>query len=168
MAKPGRRMKPTELKIITGNPGHRPLPPNEPRPAIDRILPAAPGHLNADAKREWRRIAKELHLLGLLTKVDRGPFAAYCQAYGIWCEAERALKKSASGKDAHAGGLILETTNGNRIQNPLVGIARRAKFDMVKYATEFGLTPSSRAQVAADAPEAVKRGAARFFDDGED
>jgi phage terminase small subunit len=109
----GRKPTPTNVKLITGNPGKRPLPVSEPRPTPRRIGP--PKHLNADAQVEWARICEELHALGLLTGLDRVALAAYCQAYGRWAQAERALGKITN----QADGLIIRTQSGNMIQNPL-------------------------------------------------
>ena len=53
-------------------------------------------------------------------------------------------------RDQLTGGLTIKTTNGNAIQNPLVGMANRAMADMVRYATEFGMTPSSRSRIAGN------------------
>ena len=39
------------------------------------------------------------------------------------------------------------TSNGNIIQNPLVGIANKSLELMHKYLTEFGMSPSSRTQM---------------------
>ena len=47
------------------------------------------------------------------------------------------------------GGLVLQTANGNLTQNPLVGIASRAMNDAIKFATDLGMTPSSRSRVQA-------------------
>ena len=44
--------------------------------------------------------------------------------------------------------VIVKTKSGNLIQNPLVGVANKAMADMVRYAAEFGLTPSARTRVA--------------------
>jgi phage terminase small subunit len=44
------------------------------------------------------------------------------------------------------------TTNGNAIQNPLIGTANKAASDMVRYAAEFGMTPSARARISAQPP----------------
>ena len=43
--------------------------------------------------------------------------------------------------------LLIKTKEGNIIQQPLVGIANKAKADMVRFAAEFGMTPSSRARI---------------------
>lgn len=51
-------------------------------------------------------------------------------------------------KDTVTDGLIIRTRSGNIIQNPLVGTANKAMADMVRYAAEFGLTPSARTRVA--------------------
>jgi P27 family predicted phage terminase small subunit len=101
-----------------------------------------------DAKAEWRRISTGLYHLGLLTMVDENPLAAYCQAYARWVNAEEAIARMAE-RDLLTGGLMIKTSNGNAIQNPLVGTANRASSDMVRYASEFGFTPAARARIAA-------------------
>jgi P27 family predicted phage terminase small subunit len=87
-------------------------------------------------------------MLGLLTRIDRAALATYCQAYGRWVTAELALAKMAS-RDLLSAGLMIKTTNGNLIQNPLVGTANRAMLDMLRIAAEFGMTPASRARIEA-------------------
>ena len=144
--KPGRRPKPTYLKLVTGNPGKRPLNKNEPQPR--RRLPLPPAELYEDAKIEWRRVAGELHRLGLLTMLDRGALAAYCQAWGRWITAERALAEMAE-RDMLTHGLLIKTTSGNAIQNPLVGTANKAMTAMMRCAFEFGMTPSSRSRISS-------------------
>ena len=158
--KPGTKPKPTQLKLIEGNRGKRPLNRKEARtiPA----LPAPPPHLTADALEEWHRVAHWLHQIGLLSEVDRAALAAYAQSYGRWVQAERAIAKMAE-KDQLTGGLMIKTTNGNAIQNPLVGTANKAAADMMRYAAEFGMTPSARTRIAAEAPEDSEDPAERFF-----
>lgn len=138
----GPKPSPTNVKMVMGNPGKRPLPQNEPRPKSGK--PCAPAHLNEDAKLEWVRVERELESLGILSGLDRAAFAAYCQAYGRWVQAERTLSKM----NNQAEGLVIKTSNGNMIQNPLVGIANKAMADMVRYAAEFGMTPSARSRVS--------------------
>jgi P27 family predicted phage terminase small subunit len=144
----GRKPKPTYLKVVSGNPGKRPL--NEREPVPIRKIPNPPAELSDDAKVEWGRVSEELYRMGLLTGVDRAALAAYCQAYGRWMQAECAIGEMAK-KDALTGGLLIRTTNGNAIQNPLVGTANKAMADMVRYAAEFGMTPSARSRIQAEA-----------------
>lgn len=89
----------------------------------------------------------------MLTRVDRAALAAYCQAYGRWVEAEQALARMAE-RDPLTHGLMIKTSNGNAIQNPLVGTANRAMLDMMRCAVEFGMTPSSRTRIEADPNDA--------------
>jgi P27 family predicted phage terminase small subunit len=87
----GRKPKPTHLKLLEGNPGRRSLNRNEPRPQVK--VPTCPQHLCPSAKAEWKRLAPQLFVLGVLTALDRTTLAAYCQAYGRWVEAEQKLKR---------------------------------------------------------------------------
>jgi len=138
---------PTQLKILRGNPGKQVLNRAEPQPRVPPEVPDAPPFLNAYARAEWDRVAGELWRLGLLTIVDLQPLAAYCQAYGRWRTAEEALQKMAA-VDPHTGGLIVKK-GGNPIQNPLVKIAADAANDMVRHASQFGLTPVARSRIHA-------------------
>lgn len=150
----GAKPKPTHLKLVQGNPGKRSLNKAEAKPAL--MLPTPPTELNDDAKVEWGRVSDELYRVGLLSKIDRASLAAYCQAYGRWMQAERALTRMAA-SDPVFNGLMIKTKNGNAIQNPLVGTANKAMADMVRYAAEFGMTPSARSRIEASAPQGANQ-----------
>jgi P27 family predicted phage terminase small subunit len=156
----GRPPKPTHLRLVTGNPGKRPINADEPKPAAK--LPQPPAELGDDAKREWRRMAAELHTLGLLTNLDRATLAAYCQSYGRWLVAERALARQAA-RDPVMQALMVRTKKGNVIQNPLVGTANKAMADVVRYAAEFGMTPSARSRIKAESPRGGADLSAKYF-----
>jgi P27 family predicted phage terminase small subunit len=152
MATRGRKPKPSHLKLVTGNPGRRPLNEQEPRPP--KKLPDPPAHLSAAALEEWQRVAPMLNTLGVLTLADRGVLATYCQSWGRLCQAESALAKLARA-DPNGHGLIVKTKNGNAVQNPLVGIANKAANDMARFAAELGMTPSARSRVKVGDGEAA-------------
>lgn len=145
----GRKPRPTRLQVIAGNPGGRPLNANEAE--LDLSQPDPPAFLCEDGREEWSRVVQVLFDAGLMTDLDRGALAAYCQAYGRWAAAERALREM-SDKDRLTKGMVIKTTNGNAIQNPLVGIANKALHEMVRCASEFGMTPSARSRVDAKPP----------------
>ncbi|QDC10085.1 phage terminase small subunit P27 family [Oceanicola sp. D3] len=151
MAPRGPKPIPTQVKLVTGTARAHRLNPQEPMPMPE--VPEPPDHLNEDARAEWARIADELSALGILTRLDRGSLAAYCQAYGRWRQAEQALARMAE-RDATTDGLMIRTKSGNLIQNPLVGSANKAMADMMRYAAEFGLTPSARSRVEGLSPDA--------------
>lgn len=156
----GRKRTPTALKLVKGNPGKRALPTKEAKPALAE--PSPPAFLNDDAKVEWGRVCSMLYKVGLMTEADRAALGAYCQAYGRWAQAERALTRMAE-RDAVTSALMVKTSNGNAIQNPLAGIANKAMADMMRYATEFGMTPAARARVDATPPNASEKKSDKFF-----
>lgn len=156
----GRKPKPTALKLVLGNPGKRALPKKEAKIALSE--PTPPPFLSDDAKVEWGRVCSTLFKVGLMTEVDRAALAAYCQSYGRWAQAERQLGELA--KKGEVNGLLMKTTNGNVIQHALVGIANKAGADVVRYAAEFGMTPSARARVQANPVNGEEKvGAQKFF-----
>ena len=146
--KGGRKPTPNIIKFKTGNPGRRKLKEEPIPPAGD--IPRPPVHLDTYGRREWKRVANGLYAMGVLNQIDQQTLAAYCGAYSRWRHAEEELKKLAKGKGGDIAALVQKTIMGNWIQQPLIGISNRAAGDMVKYAGEFGLTPSARARLAVD------------------
>jgi len=112
----GRRPKPTRLKVLTGNPGKRPMNKHEPKPE-----PAVPGCLNElgpVARREWDRLASELCKLKILTALDRAALAAYCGAYALWAEATEAIQKFGTMVKSSSGYPIQSLTSRSPIVRP--------------------------------------------------
>lgn len=145
MATRGRKPKPTAVKVLEGNPGKRPLNMNEPTP--DKIAPACPEWLSKEAKLEWDRLADKLVNLGTLSEMDMAAFAGYCQSYARWKEAEEFIEQH---------GTIVKTPSGYWQQVPQVSIAQTNLKIMLKFCSEFGLTPSSRSRmIAGDVKEAT-------------
>lgn len=134
----GRKPLPTALRLVTGNAGNRPLNALEPKPEL--AVPTCPAHLHPTAKAEWKRLARQLHTMGILTHLDRSVLAAYCQAYGRWVEAERRLKETP---------ILLKTPAGFVQPSPWLGISNKSVELMLKFAAELGLSPSSRSRVQA-------------------
>ena len=139
MAQGGRKPKPTALKELEGNPGKRQLNSNEPKPKAK--APSCPKWLDDDAKKEWRRLSKQMEQMGILTEIDMAAFAGYCQAYSRWKAAEEFISKHGS---------IVKTPSGYWQQVPQVSIAQQYLKQMQKFCEQFGLTPASRSRIVAD------------------
>lgn len=139
LAQRGRKPKPTALKELEGNPGKRQLNEREPKPKMK--APTCPKWLDNDAKKEWRRLAKQMEQLGILTEVDMAAFAGYCQAYSRWKEAEEFISKH---------GAIVKTPSGYWQQVPQVSIAQKYMKQMSRFCEQFGLTPASRSRIVSD------------------
>jgi P27 family predicted phage terminase small subunit len=146
--KRGQRPMPTALKLLRGNPGKQRLPANEPQPEQGIEVPDPPPFITGYAADEWWTVATQLHRLGLLTKVDCAPLAAYCYAYGQWRMAAESLARMAA-NDPIMNGQIIKTKYGDAAVNPLLSIARKHAGDMVRFAAEFGLTPAARTHISA-------------------
>ena len=100
-----------------------------------------PAHLLPTAK--WQRLARSLNAIGILTQINRAAIAAYCQAYGRWVEAEKALKTSPP---------LLRTPAGYVQQSPWLMISNKQMELMARYMAELGLTPSARSPLAVSVP----------------
>lgn len=133
---------------MTGNPGNRPMNDAEPI-IVSPELPEPPAILNGIALDEWNELAPALYNCGILSIIDRNALAAYCQSVQIWKQAKTALDTMAKA-DLITSGLMIKTTNGNFIQNPIVGTLNKAANDMIRFAAEFGMTPSSRTRLNVD------------------
>lgn len=144
----GRRPLPTNWKVLRGNPGKRPLQKNEPKPVRPAEPPDPPSFLTGYAAEEWGRISAEAYRLGLLTNLDIAPLAAYCDAYERWRTAKETIAAMAE-RDPILRGLIVKTQSGGAAPNPLVWIAAGAARDMVRFASEFGMTPAARSRISA-------------------
>ena len=139
MASRGRTPKPTAIKQLEGNPGKRQLNTYEPKP--NQKVPTCPKWLDDEAKKEWKRLAKQMEQLGILTEVDMAAFAGYCQSYARWKEAEEFISKH---------GAIVKTPSGYWQQVPQVSIAQQYMKQMTKFCEQFGLTPASRSRIVTD------------------
>ncbi|HPD57623.1 MAG TPA: phage terminase small subunit P27 family [Smithellaceae bacterium] len=149
----GRKPKPTKLKILMGNPGHRPLPENELQ--LEVKFPACPDGLSPEAKKIWKREAKKLEPSGILTELDQTIFAMYCESYATWSDAVLQIAKR---------GVIVGTKTGFPIQNPYVPVKNTAWKQMKECLVEMGMTPSSRSRVAVNQqPNKITSKKERFF-----
>lgn len=105
-------------------------------------MPLCPQWLDKVAKREWRRVAKELYDMGLLTKVDRAALAGYCEAHSRYLQAIKVLQEK---------GQTYSFTNAQLQEKfekrPEEQIARDALNQIRQFCAEFGMTPSSRARM---------------------
>jgi P27 family predicted phage terminase small subunit len=144
---PGPRPTPVALKLLRGNPGKRPIQRGF-EPPLPPLPPDPPVFLTGDALAEWYRIAKGLHLFGLLTPCDVAPLAAYCGAFARWKAAEETIARMAL-SDPGTRALLVKGSEKQARPNPLVRMSAAAASDMVRYASEFGFTPAARSRIAA-------------------
>jgi P27 family predicted phage terminase small subunit len=147
----GRKPTPIALRLLRGNPGRRRLPKQQAKPAAGATCPRS---LSAEARAEWRRLQPELLRLGLLSRIDRAAFAAYCEAWADFRWAVVTIK---------AEGRVIESGNHTRMPHVAMTIKRGAMKAIREFASEFGFTPASRMRVEMAPPDGEDPDAARFF-----
>jgi P27 family predicted phage terminase small subunit len=131
---PERKAKPKGLKEIACS-QYKPPEGNETKPVVILECPSELGPL---ARQEWDRIVGELTSLGVLSVFDRGPLAAYCNAYALWIDATEAVQKY---------GAMIKSPNGYPTQSPYLATVNRQAEIMLRIASEFGFTPASRSRI---------------------
>jgi P27 family predicted phage terminase small subunit len=115
--------------------------------------------LTGEALKEWNYIAPKLEMGGVLSDWDRNALAAYCKACASYVEAVQAIERISG-----TGRMLVRTSNGNLVQNPLIGVKNKALENMRRLGDEFGLTPSSRARIVSAENKPVREDAkAKFF-----
>ena len=144
------RPKPTNLKLIEGNPGKRPLPEGEPKPRPK--CPDCPSDINHSAKATWRKLAPILERLGLLTEADGETFAALCQIRARLAFIHKQLQKKENNAlleirksvEVTEDGRV-EVTNLELRTHPYVVMEKQYYALLRSYASDFGLSPRGRA-----------------------
>ena len=148
---------PTHLKLLKGEKNKERINEREPKP--DPRRPPCPRHLNKTARRMWRFLAPQLEKTGVLTRVDGGVLASFCQAYGRWVWAERILNEKGPlyktgektrTKTTKEGEAVTERTGGYVTTSPVLWVANKAMDQMNRFGAELGLTPASRTRIRAE------------------
>lgn len=182
----GRPPKPTNLKILHGNPGRRPLNQDEPQPksapAAKNIFPKewrdlisdpeAKDHIAAvEAKKVFDRQSRYLRRVGLLTEADVEQFLDYCWACGniVQC---RALNH----KFGACFNVWATDKDGNYIRDEQGMRVLRGQRDFAHYrhyqfwcrerdrlSSKFGFNPSDRSRIKLDHKPAEEDAMMKFI-----
>ncbi len=137
--------KPTNLKVLHGNPGGRKLSKREPKPKAGIPKPPARVKANPVALAAWKAFAAELNAMQVLTLADRAALAALVSAYRASLEADEGV--------AAEGLTCARTTDrggASIVAHPAVAIRSDAWKRYKSMLVEFGLTPSSRTRIATN------------------
>lgn len=134
----GRKPKPTQQKLLAGNPGKRALNQNEPSyGSLTNVDP--PAWLDTTATELWSYLAPKLIKSNVLTEVDFHNLEIFCVAYARWRTAEEAITKH---------GIMTTDSNGNFKKNPACTVANESLKQVDSYGAKLGLDPASRGRLA--------------------
>lgn len=151
--KSGRRPIPSAIKKLRGNPGRRPLNENEPAPEL--VLPPAPASLSEVGKSKWDEMAIMLYNQGILTEMDLDMLHLYCEEWETYMYAQSNV--------ARYGLMLIKDGKTGLFKNPYYGVSNQSKERLIKLASEFGMTPSSRSRVQTQKKNKPKSLAEKFF-----
>lgn len=106
-------------------------------------LSRAPSWLIDDeAKKEWKRLIKEMDKIEIIGNLDRNNLIGYCNAYANYKKATKELQKAPFCVEKN-------TRNGVvTVRNPLIDIQKLYAEEMRKFASLCGLTIDSRLKAA--------------------
>lgn len=93
---------------------------------------------DATAKKEWKRLIKELDKINIIGNLDLNNLATYCNAYSQYRKATKQLKSEP---------LTVEKMTKYGVQmvpNPLIAVQSKYSDEMRRYASLCGLTIDSR------------------------
>lgn len=152
----GRNPKPTALKLVTGNPGKRPL--NKAEPKYDDGIPICPSWLRDKvARAEWKRLTKLLGDAGVLTVADGNSLAMYCYVVSQI----DAITQNIAENGYVAFDIKINQDTGEEIMvnpksNPLALRLENYIKELRAYSALFGLDPSTRGKIHAKEPDGKK------------
>lgn len=133
---PGRKHKPTWLKLLDGNPGHKPINKLEPVPK-DPIGPP-PADFTAEQRAIWQH-AIAAAPPGLITELDRQTLIGYCVSAALYEQARIRV-------NTH-GALVKTPVTGVPMQSPWLSIQNKQWQLMKQAISELGFSPTSRPRV---------------------
>lgn len=153
MGKRGPAPKPTNLRILEGNPSGRPLNAHEPQP--EKLTWAEPPERFGESKKQiWAVLIPMLSRIGLFTEADYR--AAY--RYVDWLfEYERAMSVA-----QETPNMIISRNEKGEVSgwqpSPPLAMARKVEHELRWFEMQFGLTPSARTSlvVTGQSPEQSK------------
>lgn len=140
----GRPPTPLSLRELHGNPSGKSLDAPEQVPARGP-LGEPPDWFDDDQRAVWKDLQSAAPY-GLLTLADMPLVTSYVVAVSLHRRAVVAMRES--------GGPVVTTKDGNLVQNAWLPIQNRQALIALKCASEMGLTPVSRAVLAARMKEA--------------
>jgi P27 family predicted phage terminase small subunit len=139
MGRRGPPPQPTKLRILSGNPGKRPINHREPQPIGP---PQRPDFITGSAAEDWDRVIASMPP-GFFTAADTPTLAVFCVSL--------TLHRAALAQVAR-GGLTSKGLDGQAIVNPMVGVVAREAQLVLRASDRLGLSPAARVGLEMPAP----------------
>jgi P27 family predicted phage terminase small subunit len=154
MGRRGPAPKPNGLRLIEGTDskgrsGRQVDRSKEPLPPEGALTP--PYRMSAEAQAVWDRTVADLQSMGLAAPSDARTLAAYCEACVNFDKSTEMLNSTS----------LLVRGDKALVINKMFLIQERSAAQILRFAQEFGLTPSARSRVEVTQGVLGKRSAGR-------
>lgn len=107
---------------------------------IPDAVPHKPDWLSGIGAAVWyESVAMLSQCEGLLADIDGGLLATYCEAWQTYLDAQAIVASE---------GLIASSGNGVQYQHPAVGIRNKARYEILRIGSKFGMNPVDRAKLS--------------------
>jgi phage terminase small subunit len=134
----GRKPKPTRLKLLEGNAGHRPINGREPEPTVSGLR-EPPDYITGDARAFWFAQGPGLVQMQTLSDVDFPRFEDLCLRHEEKVRLIREISRLRKKKKLKAVEKVdLQTFESQH---------RKASAQFAQFAAEFGIGASSRTRI---------------------
>lgn len=109
------------------------------------------------AKKEWKRIVKELKKINLIGNLDRNNLGGYCNAFANYVRSTEMMRDQEyyMERETRTGTII--------VKNPMVDIQKTYAEEMRKFAALCGLTIDARLKAAAIKTDKMQEEIAKEF-----
>jgi P27 family predicted phage terminase small subunit len=104
------------------------------------MIPPCPKYLQGEAQKQYKKMAKKLARIGLMTELDDLALSMLCQGWQEYLDNTEQVKKS---------GMLVKSPNGFPVLNPYLIAANQALKKVRALLAEFGMTPASRSRIHA-------------------
>lgn len=140
---PGRKRVPTVIKQARGTLQPCRTNPNEPDYVLAHDIPDPPDFLSEYGRKVYYSTAEELLRVNVLTNISLPVFIMYCTEMSKYYEASQQLKKTS---------VVYKSSSSDPKVNPWQRVASDTLNNIMRIATEFGITPASAGKVKATPP----------------
>jgi P27 family predicted phage terminase small subunit len=106
------------------------------------VIPPCPKFLQGGGRKQFKKTARKLARIGLMTELDDMALAMLCQGWQEFLDNTEQVKKS---------GILVKSPNGFPVLNPYLIAANQAIKKVRSLLAEFGMTQGSRSRIHAAA-----------------
>jgi P27 family predicted phage terminase small subunit len=136
----GRPPKPPELKLIQGNPGHRPIQGLRPESAPYDFVPPPSVALSERGAMIWEEMRELMQASGIIKPENAYQLAAYCETVADY-------QASCEGLSRTGGRVVVGSVKDGYERNPFLVAKEKSAQLMRLQAADLGLTPAARSRV---------------------